>query len=55
MKVIAVKYIEGYKLEVTFKNGKVVVADFSEFLKKATNPMITKYRIYSYCSVGVRR
>ena len=44
MDVIDVKYLDGYKLEVTFEDGKVILADFTDFLKKSLHPAITKYR-----------
>lgn len=40
MKIINVKYLDGYKLEVLFDNKEVKVADFESFLKKAKNPSI---------------
>ena len=42
MKVKLVKYLEKYKLEVTFTNGTIKIADFKKFLVTAKNPMITK-------------
>jgi hypothetical protein len=32
--VVAVKYIEGYKLEVVFENGKKGIVDFQGYVKK---------------------
>jgi hypothetical protein len=42
MKIINVKYLDGYKLEVLFDNKELKVADFETFLKKAKNPSITE-------------
>lgn len=43
MRVIAVKYVLDYELEVTFANGKVKVIDFLPFLKKEVNSMSTQF------------
>jgi len=43
MKIIAVKYLSDYKLEVKFANGKIVIADFENFITSAQNPMITQF------------
>lgn len=32
--VIEAKYIEGYKLELTFENGKKGIVDFKDYVKK---------------------
>lgn len=32
--VIEAKYIEGYKLEITFENGKKGIVDFKNYAKK---------------------
>ena len=40
MKIINVKYLNGYKLEVLFDNKELKIADFEPFLKKAKNPSI---------------
>ena len=42
MKIINVKYIDGYKLEILFSNKEIKIADFEFFLKKAKNPTITE-------------
>ena len=41
--IISAEYIQGYKIKFSFSDGVVVVIDFSEFLKKAKNPMTRKY------------
>ena len=42
MKIINVKYIDGYKLEILFSNNEIKIADFEFYLKKAKNPTITE-------------
>ena len=37
------EYISGYKIRLTFNDGKVHVMDFGPFLKKAHNPDTTDY------------
>ncbi|MDQ3255905.1 MAG: DUF2442 domain-containing protein [Acidobacteriota bacterium] len=37
------EYVSGYKLRLFFENGKVRVIDFAPFLRRARNPMSTKY------------
>ena len=44
MKIIKVKYLEAYKLQVFFDDGKVVIADFKAFLQKSGNPMTTQFK-----------
>ena len=44
MKITKVSYLKEYLLEVTFYNGKVIQADFTDFLKKAVHPCGVKYR-----------
>ena len=43
MKIISFHIIKPYQIEVTFNDGKMVVADFEEFLKKSTNPLISQF------------
>lgn len=43
MKIVAYTLVGEYQLEVRFSDGKIVVADFTEFLKKSTNPLIRKF------------
>ncbi len=43
MKIISVKYIKDYKLEVVFSNRECKVANFEEFLKKSKHPSILKF------------
>ncbi len=44
MKIIKVKYLSGYKLEVVFDNGEKRIANFKEFLFKDHNPITTQFR-----------
>ncbi|MFN8257416.1 MAG: DUF2442 domain-containing protein [Bacteroidales bacterium] len=41
--IVNAKYTSEYKIEFTFSDGVVRLIDFSFFLKKAKNPMTTKY------------
>lgn len=44
MRVVSVKWIKDYLLEVTFDNGKIRIANFRYFLFAARNPMTTQFR-----------
>ena len=44
MKIIKVKYLSEYKLEVDFENGIKKIADFKKFLFKEHSPMTTQFR-----------
>ena len=41
--IIKVKYIDGYKLQIEFRDGKIKQVDFEAFLKKSRHPDIQKY------------
>ena len=43
MKILKVKYLNEYKLEVMFSNGETKIADFEVFLKKSKNKSISKF------------
>lgn len=43
MKILKVKYLNEYKLEVLFSNGETKIADFEVFLKKSKNKSISKF------------
>ena len=43
MKILNVKYLEDYKLEVLFSNGEIKIADFKIFLQKSMNKSINKF------------
>lgn len=43
MKIIAFTIREAHEIEVQFSDGKIVVADFTEFLNKSRNPLIRKF------------
>ncbi len=38
-----VKYLNGYKLELSFNDGVKQVIDFGPFLSNSLNPLINKY------------
>jgi len=38
------KYVPRYKMDLRFNDGVRRVVDFAPFLRRATNPMFTKYR-----------
>ena len=44
MKIIKVKYLSGYRLEVVFENEQIVITDFEEFLSQAKNPMTLQFK-----------
>ena len=43
MKITSFHIFKPYQIEVIFDDGKIVVADFEEFLKKSTNPLILQF------------
>ena len=44
LRVKQASYVPRYKVDIEFNDGKHRVVDFGPFLKKAQNPMFTKYR-----------
>jgi len=44
LEIIEAKYVSGYKIHLTFNDGKARVMDFEKFLRKAMNPETTQYR-----------
>jgi len=44
MKIIKVKYLSGYKLEVVFENEQIVTTDFEAFLSESKNPMTLQFK-----------
>lgn len=42
--VTEAKYKPKFKLDIAFSDGTRQLVDFGPFLKKAQNPMLTKYR-----------
>ncbi len=44
MKIVKVKYLSDYKLEVKFDNGEKRIADFEDFLFKDHSQMTTQFR-----------
>ena len=43
MKILNVKYLQEYKLEVVFSNGETKIADFEVFLKSSRIKSISKF------------
>ncbi len=43
MKITSFQIIKPYQIEVLFDDGKLVVADFEEFFKTSTNPLIKQF------------
>lgn len=44
LEITEAKYVSGYKICLTFNDGTKRIMDFGPFLRKARNPMLTKYR-----------
>lgn len=44
MKIQSVIYDHGYQLQIEFDDGKLIDADFNEFLLSARNPMTTQFK-----------
>lgn len=44
LEITEAKYASGYQIRLAFNDGTVRVVDFGPFLKRARNPMFTKYR-----------
>ena len=44
LEITKAEYTSGYKIRLTFNDGKEHVMDFGPFLKKAHNPDTTDYR-----------
>jgi hypothetical protein len=43
LEIVDVKYVGGYRLEITFQDGKRHQIDFEPFLRKAKNPDIRDF------------
>lgn len=43
LKIIRAKYVDNYKIEIEFDDGKVNIVNFEGFLKSSSNPEIKKY------------
>lgn len=43
IQINSAKYLESYKIQLLFNDGKKKTIDFSDFLKKAKNPMAHKF------------
>jgi hypothetical protein len=44
LRVKQASYVPRYKVDIEFNDGGRRIVDFEPFLKKAQNPMFTKYR-----------
>ena len=44
LEIAEAKYVSGYKIRLSFSDGKVRVMDFEPFLRKARNPDLAQYR-----------
>jgi hypothetical protein len=44
LEIESAKYIDGYKLELKFNDGKVNVVDFENFIFNSRHPEIKKYQ-----------
>ena len=43
MKITSFHIVKSYQIEVYFNDGKIVLADFEEFLRKSSNPLISQF------------
>lgn len=43
MEIVKIKHLADYKIQCTFKDGKVVVADLRSFIVGHKHPSISKY------------
>lgn len=43
IEIINAKYLEGYKIQITFNDKTEVIVDFEEFLSNSQHPGIKKY------------
>ena len=44
LEITNAEYVSGYKIRITFNDGKIHVMDFGPFLQRAHNPDTTDYR-----------
>jgi len=44
LEIESVKYIDGYKLELIFNDGKINIIDFENFIFSSGHPEIKKYQ-----------
>ena len=44
LEITDAKYLSGYKIRLTFNDGKNRIFDFEPFLRKAQNPALSQYR-----------
>jgi hypothetical protein len=45
LRIKEARYVPRYKVSLKFNDGKRRVVNFAPFLKRATNPMFTQYRM----------
>jgi hypothetical protein len=45
LEITEAKYVAEYRIFLLFNDGTKRVMDFGPFLKQATNPMVTQYRV----------
>ncbi|PKP42465.1 MAG: hypothetical protein CVT95_12485 [Bacteroidetes bacterium HGW-Bacteroidetes-12] len=43
MKIVTIKHIRNYLLEVVYENGTIKKIDLENFLKSSSHPLIRKY------------
>lgn len=43
MRIVIIKHISNYRLEVVYENGTVKIIDLEIFLKSSDHPLIRKY------------
>jgi hypothetical protein len=44
LEIVGAEYASGHQIRLSFNDGTQRVMDFEPFLRKATNPDVTKYR-----------
>ncbi len=44
LEIESAEYIDGYKLELTFNDGKISIVDFKNFILSSGHPEIKKYQ-----------
>jgi hypothetical protein len=43
IEIVRAEYVSGYRLKLSFSDGKERVIDFEPFLRKSRNPLIREY------------
>ena len=44
LEIVSARYIDSYKLELTFNDGKINIVDFENFISSSGHPEIKKYQ-----------